>query len=117
MTRSMVRLVSWVFAALVLVAAGVTRAADSPVTVTVDTAKPGVAIPADFVGLSFEIRLLRGDEQGKRMFTADNRALVDMFKTVGIHNLRVGGNTSDTPKIPTTVNGVNVDIPNPVPRG
>jgi len=71
--------------------------------VTVDIAdQPGVAIPNDFAGLSFESSNLNPDKQGQHLFSPDNKPLIDLFRVIGIHNLRVGGGTADGPefKIP-----------------
>lgn len=64
--------------------------------------KPGYAIPEDFAGLSFESSNLNPDKQGQHLFSPDNRPLIDLFKAIGIRNLRVGGGTADGPefKIP-----------------
>ncbi|HSV12799.1 MAG TPA: hypothetical protein VLI90_00965 [Tepidisphaeraceae bacterium] len=69
--------------------------AAAPVTVTIDSANPGAIIPDDFTGFSFEIQTLLPDKDGKRMFTADNKPLIALFKQLGIKSLRVGGNTAD----------------------
>jgi hypothetical protein len=78
--------------------------AQSPVALKIDAQSPGVKIPADFSGLSFEISNLLPGADGKRLFSPDNRRLITLFRTLGIKSLRVGGNTADLPKIP---------IPNP----
>lgn len=70
-------------------------AGDVAVSVTVDTDKPGLAIPGDYSGLSFETSLLIPDQQGTRYFRPDNQTLIRLFKTLGVKNLRVGGNTGD----------------------
>lgn len=71
-----------------------TNAAES-VTIALDPRHPGAAIPADFSGLSFEISLLLPNENGVRYFRPDNMPLINLFHTLGIRNLRIGGNTSD----------------------
>jgi hypothetical protein len=70
-------------------------AAESPVTVSVDTKSPGGPIAEDFSGLSFEISVLLPNEDGVRYFRPDNLPLIHLFHTLGIKNLRIGGNTSD----------------------
>src|SRR5690349_8708768 len=67
----------------------------SPVTVTLDTKNPGAAIPEDFSGLSFEVSLVLPGENGVHYFRPDNLPLIKLFHTLGIKNLRLGGNTSD----------------------
>jgi hypothetical protein len=70
-------------------------AAASAVDISVDTQNPGAAIPADFSGLSFEVSVLLPNENGVRYFRPDNRPLIQLFHTLGIKSLRIGGNTSD----------------------
>jgi len=68
--------------------------AEAPVTVHVDTSHPGPAISPDFAGLGFELAILR-PENGTHYFRPDNEPLINLFHTLGIKSLRVGGNTSD----------------------
>lgn len=70
------------------------------VRVTVDPNAGGVEIPADFAGVSYETQLLLPGKDGSHYFSADNKALVATFRALGIHHLRVGGNTSDKPAVP-----------------
>ncbi|MDR3457622.1 MAG: hypothetical protein P4N60_09265 [Verrucomicrobiae bacterium] len=70
-------------------------AAESPVTVSVDAKNPGAVIAPDFSGLSFEVAILQPNENGVRYFRPDNRPLIQLFHTLGIKSLRIGGNTSD----------------------
>ena len=60
-----------------------------------DAKHPGAAIAPDFSGLSFEVSILLPNENGVRYFRPDNLPLVNLFHTLGIKNLRIGGNTSD----------------------
>lgn len=73
-----------------------------PATLTVDTSKPGPALADDFAGLSYETKR-EMMEDGKYYFSGDNAPLVKMFQTLGIRNLRIGGNTVDSPKVPIPV--------------
>jgi hypothetical protein len=75
--------------------------AQVPVVVTFDPAHPGAEIPADFPGLSFEMQRVLADTNGWHYFSAENTRLIATFKTLGIKNLRVGGNTADRPTLPT----------------
>jgi len=75
--------------------AGVSRSAESPVTVSVDAKNPGAAIPTDFAGLSFEVSQLLPNENSVHYFRPDNKPLINLFHTLGIKSLRIGGNTSD----------------------
>src|SRR5581483_6761567 len=63
-------------------------------SISVDAKNPGAEIPADFSGLSFEVVQLL-PTNGVHYFRADNVALINLFHTLGIKNLRIGGNTSD----------------------
>lgn len=72
--------------------------AQPTVTVHVDTNKTGRAIPADFTGLSFESANLIPDKKGMYLFTDQNKDLINLFRTIGIKNLRVGGGTADGPE-------------------
>ncbi len=77
-----------------------TLAAQQNVTVTVDQNAPGIAIPNDYMGLSFESAAILPDANGHyQYFRPDNRPLIELFKTLGIRNLRIGGNTSDRPTV------------------
>jgi len=68
--------------------------AESQISIRVDASNPGAAIPPDYSGLGFEVSLLR-PENGTHYFRPDNEPLINLFHTLGIKNLRVGGNTSD----------------------
>ncbi len=64
------------------------------------TKSPGIAIPDDFTGLSFEMQTLLPDKDGKHFFRPDNTKLVALFKQLGLKSIRVGGNTADKPAVP-----------------
>jgi len=76
-------------------------AAQSQVTVTVDTSSRGASIPADFSGLGFE----RGTESPGNagvsgyFFSPQNTQLVTLFQNLGIKNLRIGGGSVDDESI------------------
>src|SRR5205807_6695081 len=84
--------------AMAAVAAGIAQgaatfgvaAAASPVSVTIDPAHAAGRLPADFVGLSYEIR-----ELGTGGFDEDRGNLVRLLRTLGAGNLRISGNTLD----------------------
>lgn len=86
----------------IMAISSVLRAA-SPVTVTLDTTSPGSQIPDDFAGFSVEIARVLPDANGKHVFSAENVALVNTYKQLGVKSLRIGGNTADraTVGIPT----------------
>ncbi|HEX3625186.1 MAG TPA: hypothetical protein VH280_07165 [Verrucomicrobiae bacterium] len=69
--------------------------AQSPLTISVDAKHPGAAISPDFAGLSFEMSQLRPGQDGLRYFRPENIRLINLFQTLGIKSLRLGGNTSD----------------------
>jgi hypothetical protein len=70
-------------------------AVESSVTISVDTQNPGATISTNFSGLSFEVNSLLPNENGAHYFRPDNVSLITLFHTLGIKNLRIGGNSSD----------------------
>jgi hypothetical protein len=70
------------------------------IIVTVDTHAPGEAISSDFIGLSYETATLLPDREGKYFFSPDNTPLLQMFRTLGVKSLRIGGNTADRKSVP-----------------
>lgn len=72
-----------------------TRAADAPLAVTIDSAHPGTAIAPNYSGFSYEVAGILPNPDGTRYFRPDNVPLVTIFRTLGIKSLRIGGNTSD----------------------
>ncbi|HWR37400.1 MAG TPA: hypothetical protein VN622_16180 [Clostridia bacterium] len=74
--------------------------AQQKVTVVIDPDSAGIRVPDDFVGLSFESAAILPDSKGQYpYFRSDNRSLIQLFKSLGIKNLRIGGNTSDRPSV------------------
>jgi hypothetical protein len=71
----------------------------SPVTVTLGNKASGKLISTDFAGLSFETLVAMADADGQHFFSRTNEPLIGLFKSLGIRNLRIGGNTADLPKI------------------
>jgi hypothetical protein len=65
------------------------------ISVELDLAHPGAMISTNFTGLSFEGSLLLPNENGVRYFRPDNQPLINLFHTLGVKSLRIGGNTSD----------------------
>jgi hypothetical protein len=79
--------------------------AQQKITINIDQKAAGIDIPDDFMGLSFESAAILPDSNGRHpYFRDDNHALIELFKTLGIKNLRIGGNTADRPsvKVPGT---------------
>ena len=67
----------------------------TPVGVTLTLGKPGAILPDHFTGFSYERNQLLPGADGVRYFRADNHGLIQLFRTLGIKSLRIGGNTSD----------------------
>lgn len=70
-----------------------------PVTVTVADNTHGAGLAPRFLGLSYEMSMLL-PKNGHYYFDANDTALVNTFKTLGIKSLRVGANAVDDPRIP-----------------
>ena len=87
-------------AALILICATSSSRCAEPVTVSVSTRQPGTRIPQDALGVSYETSVLLPDARGVRYFRPDNKPLVTAFRTLGIKNLRTGGNSVDAANIP-----------------
>jgi hypothetical protein len=68
-------------------------------TVTVTDAGTGGKLSSSFLGLSYEMALVLS-RNGKYYFDANDKALVNIFRTLGIKSLRVGAAEVDNPKIP-----------------
>ena len=85
----------WFLLLLLTVAA----TAQSPVTIEIHPENPGKAIPADFIGLSFETAAVLPGIAHSYLFRADNSSLVRLVRTLGIRSLRIGGNTADRPTV------------------
>ena len=60
-------------------------------TIVVHTDKPGLVIPADFTGLSTEKKLMARD-----CFSADNKDLIALCRTLGPGVFRIGANNVDS---------------------
>jgi hypothetical protein len=77
----------WLLACLMFVCYTVSSA--QSVKIDIDCAHPGLKIPDEFSGLSFETRALVKDET----ISPDNTALLNMMKLLGPGILRIGGNS------------------------
>ncbi len=69
------------------------------IVVNVNTDSPGITIPDGAIGLSYETKQLLPDTNGNHYFSPDNAALLKMFETLGVKNLRIGGNSVDAASI------------------
>jgi hypothetical protein len=65
-----------------------------------DLSVPLRSIPDDFLGLSFESSQLLAKSDGWHEFSPANRPLQNLLRTLGIRNLRFGGNLADSPTSP-----------------
>ena len=71
------------------------------ITVHVDPHAAGKPIPQNFLGLSFETSATLPDAKGHHpYFDPANQPLIQLFNTIGVKSLRIGGNTSDRPSVP-----------------
>ena len=70
-----------------LLAVGTSLFGSEPATIVVDDARPGVRLPADFLGLSYEKNALVEPH-----FAPGNTVLVNLHRNLGTGNLRLGGN-------------------------
>jgi len=71
-----------------------------PLNLSVNTSQAGAEISANALGLSYETSLMLPDAHGVHYFRPDNKPLVTLFKTIGVRNLRIGGNSVDAPNVP-----------------
>ncbi len=68
--------------------------------VTVNPAAAGKIIPGNFIGLSFETSSMLPSADGHyQYFTPKNQNLIQLFHTLGVRSLRIGGNTADRPSV------------------
>lgn len=73
---------------------------NSEIILNLKPSSPGIKIPSDFLGLSFETSTILRDQHGDRLlFRVSNQPLVVLFHTIGVKSLRIGGNTSDRPTV------------------
>jgi hypothetical protein len=82
--------VAWLTAATLALSPTPTTVAPDPITITVDSAHPAGRLPADFVGLSFEMR-----ELGIGNLDPAKGNTAALLRTLGPSNLRIAGNTLD----------------------
>lgn len=76
------------------------QAGNRQFTVTADTGASGIKIPSGFLGLSFETADTLPKSDGTfPYFRASNTPLVNLFHTIGVKSLRIGGNTADRPGV------------------
>ena len=66
-----------------------------PLCITINDQTAGASIPNDFIGLSYETRMLMPDAAGKHYFSPSNQTLIRLFRRLGIKSLRIGGSSVD----------------------
>ena len=78
--------------------------AQSPVTLAIGPGSPGLAIPEDFSGFSFESGSLRYNHYRTNayFFDSSDTRLLTLFRNLGIKSLRIGGNSVDHGFVPST---------------
>lgn len=74
-------------------------AAEASATVIIDPSHPSAPLADDYAGLSYETERELPDAEGKYYFRPDNAPLTKMFQTLGLKNLRIGGNMVDSSKV------------------
>jgi hypothetical protein len=87
----------WTFLALFIPCLAIAQT--QPVAVTVAAPGQSAELSPRFLGLSYESSMLLPKE-GRYYFDANDQALVNIFKTLGIQSLRIGANAVDDPSIP-----------------
>src|SRR3954469_22759213 len=101
MNRNTMNQIRFVLASLMaLVVVGSSRAEPVDVIVRIDAQQPGDAISPMFSGFSFETRSILPDASGHYLFDPQNKPLMQIFATLGIKSLRIGGNSADNPDVP-----------------
>lgn len=82
------------------------------ISLTINTDEAGDLIPSDFIGLSVETGSLRVGNGGFRkysghFFSDDNPQTLQVFETLGIKHLRVGGGSVDMNQTEPTFNDID----------
>lgn len=67
------------------------------IELVIDPSQTGDAIDEHFLGLSYETEQVLPNSKGGHYFSPRNTALIALFRTIGVRNLRVGGNSVDRP--------------------
>jgi hypothetical protein len=86
------------FLSFTLLLPSLAPAQTQPVTVSVTTDSTNADLAPSFLGLSYEMSMLL-PYNGRYYFDANDHALINIFQTLGIKNLRVGANAVDDPRI------------------
>ena len=73
------------------------------VTIEIPYDQAGPAIPSDYLGISTETGSILARENGWHRYSPSNKSLVQLYKTIGVASLRVGGDQVDAAEcaIPT----------------
>lgn len=83
---------------LILLPIAILEASDtnSCIEVSVRESDAGLLIPQNFTGFSCETLNVLPDTNGVRYFRPDNKPMLELFRTLGVRSLRIGGNTGDS---------------------
>lgn len=79
---------------------GQSACAQAPVTFVINPSHAGPEISPNFSGLSYEMSLVLPGGNGKYFFSPQHKPLVQMFRTLGVKSLRVGGNSAERETVP-----------------
>jgi len=77
-------------ATLIIIFLSLKLTAQDTVQVILKPNMPGLQIPSDFAGLSFEKYSINA-----KIFSLQKTSMINYFKTLGIHSLRIGGESVD----------------------
>ncbi len=75
------------------------RTTEADLSLQVSTLDPGIVVSDQIIGLSYEISTLL-PRKGVYYFNPQNTELLNLFRTLGIKHLRLGGNSVDEATIP-----------------
>lgn len=68
--------------------------------IEVSTKNPGKEISEEMLGLSYETKDILPGDDGVYYFRPENEALLKLINTIGVKNIRIGGNSVDASNIP-----------------
>lgn len=86
--------------AVIMTCCSASGQAQPVISAKISLGTPTQQISPDFSGLSFEMKTLLPGKNGRYFFRPSNKNLIQVFKTLGIKCLRVGGNTADLAGVP-----------------
>lgn len=74
------------------------------IQITLSPQQRGPKIADDYAGLSYETQMMIPDSDGRHYFSAENRKLIQIFRTLNIKSLRLGGSSVDIKANPIPTN-------------